>query len=279
METFVRKGYEEADFFIGPEIEHTTAFGKKTLFVRGLQETSIVEELAREHKASHIFIGCSRSFDSLELRNDVYMVGDTFASDWEKQIHSLLDRGFLVTLDYPAHKHYDVLKVLNPGIWKSRNFIPMLAVPIPCVQTSSINLTIKIDDSNFGETNPGVWCLNHHEVTDSNRFTHWKEYGDDMIINAPSAVKSLSVTEKVAVVIQPRANVAVVLAAPRVDTPNLNSTELGLDALSGSSLKSDPDDVIKAISAPVDAAEAYADGATEDPLSKPVKSTKKVKGE
>jgi hypothetical protein len=274
MEKFVRKGYENANFFIGPEIEHTTAYGKKTLFVRNLQSTELVEKLAREHHTPHIFIGVSRSFDSLELKDGVYMVGDTLAADWEKQIHYLLDQGFMVTLDYPAHKHYDVLKVLNPGIWQSRNFIPMLAVPVPCIETSSHNLTIKIDDSNFAETNPGVWCLNFSEVTDSNRFTGWQEYGDDMILDVPKVQFSTPDASKAKVYIEEKVEVKV------SETAELNLQDLGLDPEAPSMLKPDPEAVEAASKAgldKVDALAAYTDGATEDPLSKPVKLPKKSK--
>jgi len=139
--------------------------------------------LAREWKTPHIFLSANRSFDSVAEVDGVLKVGDTLVSDWEKQIHYLLDKGFMVSLDYPAHKHELVLRALNPGIWQSRNFVPILSVAIPKVSTSSINLTIKIDDSNFAATNDGVWCLNHHEITDSNRFTAWSEYSDDMILS------------------------------------------------------------------------------------------------
>ena len=53
-------------------------------------------------------------------------------------------------------------------------------------------------------------------------------------------------------------------------TESLNDTELGLDVVPTTALKPDPDavtDVAAVIKTPKDAAEAYADGATADPLS------------
>lgn len=183
MKKFTREGHNDTKFFVAGEVEQTPAFGKKTLFVVGLQDTNTIERLAREHKTLHIFLGANRSFDSLELKNGMYMIENTLALDWEKQIQSLIERGFVVTLDYPAHKHVDVLSILNKTIWQSRNFIPVLSVAVPNVNTSNINLTIKIDDISFGATNPGVWCMNHHEITNSNRFTGWEEYNNDVIIS------------------------------------------------------------------------------------------------
>lgn len=205
MDDFTREGHTQTRFFIGPEVEQTPAFNKKTLFVVGLEDTALVENLARQEKAQHIFLSANRSFDSVALVGDIYMVGDTLASDWEKQIQHLLDKGFTVSLDYPAHKHIDLLRILNPGIWQSRNFVPILSVMIPHVSNSSPNLTIKIDDINFKATNPGVWCMHHHEVTDSNRFTDWQDYSSDVILTeeqiASAIPKHLPKHKKVAAVL------------------------------------------------------------------------------
>jgi hypothetical protein len=252
MDNFVRKGHEGVKFFVGPEVEKTPADGKKTLFVVGLQDTAKVEKLARENKTPHIFLSANRSFDSVEKVNGVYKVGNTLASDWEKQIHYLLDKGFTVSLDYPAHKHVYVLEILNRGIWQSRNFIPILSVAIPHVNTSSINLTVKIDDSNFMATNPGVWCMNHTEVTDSNRFTSWHEYADDLPLVDEEAIA--------------------------VESEVKNDSSLGLDPTPTTALKPDENETTIpsiAITDPVSAAEAYAAGTTEDPLGKEA-SKKKV---
>ena len=35
-----RPGHEQVDFFVGEEVEHTPAFGKRTLFVVGIQNTA-----------------------------------------------------------------------------------------------------------------------------------------------------------------------------------------------------------------------------------------------
>jgi len=304
MEKFVRQGHENVKFFVGPEIEQTPAFNKKTLFVVGLQDTKQVEKLAREHKTPHIFLSANRSFDSVELKNGVYMVNDTLASDWEKQIHYLLDQGFMVSLDYPAHKHADVLKILNAGIWQSRNFVPVLSVAIPKVNTSSVNLTIKIDDVNFRATNPGVWCMNHHEITDSNRFTAWEEYGDDFVLTEDqidTPAKSLvntpdNVTKTLKVPVHADFKNPIDLSRLTALEQNAlrdpdvlegfntvkNDTELGLDIEGKSKLKPDPDatqETNKNTTLPTTpelAAEAYAEGAKEDPLGKTAQKKTKV---
>jgi hypothetical protein len=259
MDEFVRKGHEGVTFFVGPEIEQTPAFNKKTLFVVGLQDTQVVLDQAKKHGVKHIFLSANRSFDSVDMVNGAYMVGNTLASDWDRQIQILLSMGFMVSIDYPAHKHAMVLNILNPVVWQSRNFVPILSVAIPYVSTSNINLTIKIDDINFGATNPGVWCMNHHEVTDSNRFTAWSEYTNDVI----TAEQPKQVVNK-----------------PLSDVKN--QTELGLDPDAKSQLKPEDEEtaiqtIQKAtVTSVTEALEAYTAGTTADPLS--TKASKTTKG-
>lgn len=236
-----REGHDGVKFFVGPEVEHTPAFSKKTLFVVGKQKLELIEKLAREHKTPHVFLGANHSFNV--DNNDPY---------WDSVITSLLDQGFWVTLDYPAHQHESVLKMLNPGIWQSRLFVPMLSVRIPKVQTSNANLTVKIDDIDFKATNAGVWCLHHHELTDSNRFTDWVEYGNDEVIAVAEPTVEKKVEKKVEVKVE--------------EKPVQNNQEIGLEANSNPTAE----EVLSTVkvATPEAAADAYAEGAKTDPLGK-----------
>ena len=242
-----RDGHNNVAFFIGPEVEHTPAYSKKTLFVVGKQDLDTIVKHATEHKVGHIFMGANHSFD----------VTDASTPYWDRTIMALLDKGYWVTLDYQAHQHISVLKLLNAGIWQSRIFVPLLSVRIPSVQMSSPNLTVKIDDVDFEATNPGVWCMHFREVTDSNRFTDWNDYGTDSVITQEESAQM-----------------------PTAQTEVKNQTELGLDPDSKSLLKPDYEETkvspVAFIKSPADAAEAYAEGAKTDPLSA-AESTKKAK--
>lgn len=249
-----RDGHKNIAFFVGPEVEHTPAFSKKTLFVVGAQDIDAVLKHANEHKVAHIFIGANHSFMGMATH---YV---------EKTVTSLLDKGFWVTLEYPAYLHVNVLKILNSEVWQNKRFVPLLSVEIPNVETSSSNLTVKIDDVDFKATNRGVWCMNVHEVTDSNRFTDWIEYGNDVVIQAESVKADFANPLKI---------------------EQLNDASLGLDPDSPSKLKPEsleelvskitPANVHKELfDTPASAAEAYAEGTTKDPLSsKPAKKAPK----
>jgi hypothetical protein len=307
-----RDGHQQKSFFIGPEVEHTPAYSKKTLFVAGIhpaEDADTIERLAREYKTPHIFLGANHSFDATHYT-------EYFAKTWEDLVTRLLDRGFWVTLDYPAHQHETVLKMFSPGIWQSRQFVPLLSVRIPKVQTSSPNLTVKIDDVDFKATNPGVWCMHFHEVTDSNRFTDWQDYGTDVVLTedqiAPQAGPAHTLPARVSVpskpvyadINKPAVNLEgvkeliekdrvirhlevegeVSVETLRVIEEAFNDSNLGLDPEGKSKLKPDPDAPQETTKndnhSPAEAAEAYASGAKEDPLGKtatkktPVKTKK-----
>lgn len=279
-----RNGHEETVYFIGPEVENTPAYSKKTLFVVGIQDAEQVIRMAREYKTPHVFLGANHSFDTFHYT-------DHFGKTWNELVTALLDKGFWVTLDYPAHQHETVLKMLSAGVWQSRQFVPLLSVRIPNVETSSVNLTIKIDDIDFAATNRGVWCMNFHEITDSNRFTDWQDYATDKTISplaGPAVTLPLKVqAPQIKVVVAEEVRKELEGNGIDVDAEIAeaikNDSMLGLDIEGTSKLKPDPDaevtskilDVVDAESA----AEAYAIGATADPLSAPAAKKPKAKKE
>lgn len=269
-----RNGHKDAVFFIGPEVEHTPAFSKKTLFVIGKPRVEQIFRMANEYKTPHVFMGANHSFSVDPTDGTLY---------WDNTITALLDKGFWVTLDYPAHQHQSVLMILNAGVWHSRLFIPLLSVRIPKIETSSVNLTVKIDDVDFAATNPGVWTMHFSEVTDSNRFTGWNEYESDDVVE-PMAGAAEILPLKIPVPPTPVVNTSslpkTVSVQPEI-TDNkvveMNPQDLGLDPDAGSMLKPDLNEIVdKFQSTPLDALVAYTEGTKSDPLSE-AESTKPVK--
>lgn len=224
MGTYIDKN-SKGSFFVGPEAEYTSANGKKTLFVVGSQKTETIEELTKSHKISHVYFGTSGSF-SLNGNN------------WEKQLVYFLDRGYTVSLEYPANLHGDILNLLSPGIWQSRLFVPVMTVKIPRLEDSNPNLTLKIEDLGFQYSNPGVWCLNCHELTDNNRLTGWHEYSlEELAVNekketpkpAPVTKKAPEVVKKATPQLKTKPVIELKEADQPVEKEIKNNTELGLD--------------------------------------------------
>jgi hypothetical protein len=160
------------EFFIGDEVEHTPAFGMRTLFVTGLQSVDEIYSIVVDNECKHIFFGANHSFNP---GFDDYKEWKL----WEEMIEYFLDLGYLCSLDIPLSA---VEQFNDGGLNDYDNFIPQIRVPIPYIKLWNYNTMIKIDDKGFKATNPGVWTHSLHELKDRSKFTDWSQYKDDEII-------------------------------------------------------------------------------------------------
>tara|TARA_B110000503_G_scaffold132069_1_gene207583 strand:- start:377 stop:886 length:510 start_codon:yes stop_codon:yes gene_type:complete len=165
----IRDGHDESvSFFTGTEVEHTPAYGLKTLFVVGVQSFDDVS--ANLLGCEHIYFGANMSFPKLRI-ND--------AADWRKwenMINPFLKKGYLCTLDIDVSCTEGLLE---SGLTEHYNFIPMISVKLPYLQQLGYNATIKLDDRDFDATNPGVWCHSLHDLQKREAFTPWSKYTKD----------------------------------------------------------------------------------------------------
>ena len=163
----IRDGHDDlVNFFTGVEVEHTPAYGLKTLFVVGVQSfESISEHLLG---CDHIYFGANMSFpDSTGLHH---------WEPWEEMIQPFLDADYMCTLDIDVKW---VPGLLETGFAEYNNFIPMISVKLPYIQQLGYNATIKLDDVDFDATNPGVWCHSVHSLQNRDTFTPWSKYTKD----------------------------------------------------------------------------------------------------
>ncbi|MEY4333148.1 MAG: hypothetical protein RLZZ196_1886 [Bacteroidota bacterium] len=169
-----------AVFFIGNEVEHTPAFGMRTLFVTGIQPIQEIQDWLDDFASyedtskhiKHIFFGANHSF------NPVY---NDYAGwkQWDDMISHFLDNDYLCSLDIPLSA---VEEFNDGGLNDYDNFIPQIRVPIPYIKLWNYNTMIKIDDKDFKATNPGVWTHSLHKLKDRSKFTAWADYKNDEII-------------------------------------------------------------------------------------------------
>lgn len=162
---------EEVIFFIGNEVEHTPAYGMRTLFVTGVQP---VEHIAANLQGcEHIFFGANHSFTPAFNDYNGWKA-------WEEMIEFFLEKGYLCSLDIPLSA---VEEFHDGGLNEHSNFIPQIRVPIPYVKLWNYNTMIKIDDKDFKATNPGVWSHSLHKLMSRENFTSWDQYKGDTIIS------------------------------------------------------------------------------------------------
>ena len=174
-----REGHETANFFVGTEVEHTPAFGMRTLFVVGLQPAEQIfwhigeADRRSKHPITHVYFGANQSFPNPEI-NDA----ETWAA-WEGMINAVMDRRYWATLDIDVASTEGLCEgsLTDNGL-----FIPMISVKLPYAKLLGYNTTIKLDDKDFAATNPGVWCHSLHDLMDRNKFTSWDKYTNDEVI-------------------------------------------------------------------------------------------------
>lgn len=169
---------DNVTFFTGIEIEHTPAFGLRTLFVKGVHTTEEIQDwiddfASYEDKSKHIehiFFGANHSFNPRTSEE---------WKQWEDMISYFLDKDYLCSLDIPLSA---VEEFNDGGLNDYDNFIPQIRVPVPYIKLWNYNTMLKIDDKDFKATNPGVWCHNLHDLKDRSKFTPWDAYSNDTIL-------------------------------------------------------------------------------------------------
>lgn len=171
----IRTGFNNTEsYFIGTEVEHTPAFGLRTLFVIGLQDPADVAKQAAEHQVEHIYFGANMSFP--RVANNDWLSWN----EWRRMIQQVLaETGKLCTLDIDVDQ---VEGLADSGLVENPSFIPMISVKLPYIQQLGYNATIKLDDRDFAATNPGVWCHSVHSLQNRSQFTPWSKYTKDEII-------------------------------------------------------------------------------------------------
>jgi len=164
---------EDITYFTGVEIERTPAYGMMTLFVVGVQRSEEIIALAKEKECKHIYFGANQSFPKIDI-NDARVW-----KQWEVMIKACLDADYWCTLDLDVACAEGLLE---SSLVEHRRFIPQLSVKLPYLTQLGYNATIKIDDKDFDATNPGVWCHRLRDLTTTESFTDWDQYGKDEII-------------------------------------------------------------------------------------------------
>lgn len=161
---------DEVIFFVGTEVEHTPAFGMRTLFVTGYQSNYKIINFAEQEDCKHIFFGANHSY---------HPVTPSEWRVWDELIESFLKLGYLCSLDIPIELAEEFLE---GTLIEYDNFIPQLRVPLPFIKQWNYNTMIKIDDRDFKSTNPGVWSHSLHDLMDREKFTDWGKYSLDKIL-------------------------------------------------------------------------------------------------
>jgi hypothetical protein len=160
-------------YFTGTEVEHTPAFGKKTLFVVGVQPIEEIEDQLSKvtmKGIDHIFFGANHSFTAISPEE---------WHSWETMIMHFLNKDYWCSLDIPISYAEEFHE---GGLNEFDKFIPQLCLNMSYIKLWNYNTMIKLDDKDFKSTNPGVWTHSLHKLMDRTCFTDWDQYNSDKAI-------------------------------------------------------------------------------------------------
>ena len=163
-------GRQNVTYFAGIEIENTAMKGEKTLFIVGTPPIEEIEMIAKERKLRHLYFGTSQCFRPKTTED---------WERWDNTLTTLLKNKWVVTLDFGVEYAPTMLEYS----WNEfDNFIAMISVKLPYIKQFNYNATLKLDDTTWGFSNPGVWCHSLHELQQRNVYTDWREYVGDEVI-------------------------------------------------------------------------------------------------
>lgn len=160
-------------FFTGVEVEHTVAYGKKTLFIVGTpsieQINTEIKDLREDHYyVEHLYFGTSQTYKNVDM--------NTARTFEHLIIHFLDNTEYWVTLDFDVA---DINRVHEAGYCKYNRFIPMISVKLPYMNLLNYHATLKLDDTQWGYSNPGVWTHHLQSLKSKDVYTDWSAYKGD----------------------------------------------------------------------------------------------------
>jgi hypothetical protein len=161
---------EPVTYFTGIEVEKTPVYGTKTLFVVGLPSVEEIGTMLGDCK--HVYFGANHSCDPHSA--DEWQ-------EWESAIAQCISAYTVhCTLDIA---HSQAHNLTHSALQHNPLFIPMIRIAFPNAAKWSANTVLKIDDTTFDYSNPGVWCHQLRALQTHSAFTPWSEYADDEIIS------------------------------------------------------------------------------------------------
>lgn len=165
---------DDVEFFTGIEIERSPAFGLMTLFVVGVHPSEDIIKMAEEKNCEAIYFGANQSFPNPTA---ITLASINIWKEWETMIKNVLTSTKIyctLDIDIKCLTCFQGTELNNYN-----RFIPMISVKLPNVESLNYNTTVKIDDTDFDDTNPGIWCHSLNSLMNRKNFTSWCEYKND----------------------------------------------------------------------------------------------------
>lgn len=149
--------------FIGKEVEFSAAYGLSTLFVLSTEALFVKQFDFARYQVSHVYLNANHS--------DPYQIDESVMY-------------YLQSCEYVRYMTIEVFdkeqfEYIQQHALQFTKILIMWSVAIPNVMSIGNRVTIKLDDSTFNHSNPGVYCMSALEFITNSHETKWNEYTQD----------------------------------------------------------------------------------------------------
>ena len=158
------------DYVLGPEVEHTHAYGKKTLIVNKIISVKEIEAIFDQFECEHVYFEVTYALTQTNDKNKAI-------KDYKKLARHFLAKGVTVTIDITpdlAHKYADLTD--------NKKFVMNIAIEIPKMETLKDRVSLKFMAGEYENDNGGIYVAHLDDVRIKKNLTPWKAYDPDVTI-------------------------------------------------------------------------------------------------
>jgi hypothetical protein len=155
-------------YVVGPEVEHTHAFGKKTLIVNEITTIDEIEAIFDQYKCKNLYLEVTYALSKNKNTSKVL-------ADYRKVAKYFLDRKATVTIDIPTNLAYKYADLTT-----NKNFVMNIAIEIPHMERLKDRVSLKVMAGEYENDTGGIYVAHLDDVRVKKYFTPWDAYAVDV---------------------------------------------------------------------------------------------------
>ena len=159
---------DRPDYIIGPEVERTAAYGKKTLIVNQFKDIGTIQAIAEQFKCCHIYLEVTYALN--HSRNQAQVL-----KRYRQLAQHFLKQDYTVTVDIPNE-----LASRYADLTKNKHFVMNVAIQIPDMHKLGDRVSMKFVGGADWNKSGGVYVADFDAIRTKKNFTSWSKYDKDV---------------------------------------------------------------------------------------------------
>jgi hypothetical protein len=159
------------DYIVGPEVEHTAAYGKKTLILNTIENLDLIDAVYDEMKCEHIYLELTYALRTSKTPTKTI-------ADYKNLARRFLKRDITVTIDVPN----DIAGEFADLVKQYKNCVLNVAIQLPDMHKLGDRVSMKFVGGEDGNKSGGVYVMDLDAIRKQKNFTPWSAYDVDVKI-------------------------------------------------------------------------------------------------